>query len=1030
MPTPTIYTVATAHLDTSWHWTLERTIEEYIPRTLNDNFALFEKYPEYTFSFEGAYRYALMEEYYPELFEKLKEYIDQGRWRVAGSAWENGDVNIHSPEALLRNFLLGNRYFQEKFGKRSCEIYLPDCFGFGRALPGIAAHANLKGFVTQKLTWGSAAKVPFALGRWQGPDGGEIFACPDAQNYSSSLKRVRKYIPMKRALSHAKRRKVFPAAYILHGVGDQGGAPKEPSVQVVHNEIALNGENKVKVLSTGTDQIFRDIYALPAAERAKFPVHKGEWLLTDHGAGCYTSRALSKRWNRQAEQLAAAAEISCAFAGFLGRMDYPGEELNAAWKRVIAHQFHDDMTGTSNEISYQRNWDDLMVSQQQFAGIYTRGVSAIAGGMDTAFAIGRCLAVGNPTQWERRESVQARLPHRLGGSIARVFDSEGKELPSQVLADGQTVVFAAVLPPLSVSLFDVQLSAISCGLGIGLKVSGRGLENANLALEIDENGDIASLYDKRLRRQMLSGPVRMALFDFGGSPIWPAWELYYPELKKKPAEYPGNPKIEVIEKGPARAAIKIIRKARGSTFTQVISLDAMGESVRVHNEVDWHSLRSLLKIEVPMMAENKLADYDLGFGVARRDLSNKRQYEVPAQQWAGIADREGRFGMAVLSDSKTGWDHPNPWTLRLTGVYSPQSGCRGNAHLLDFGRNIFDFGLYPHAANGYEAVCRAGACFGQRPAAFWPGAHKGGPKQLRFGGVGEGMILRALKKSEDGDAWVLRVQEADGLPVADGEISLGAGITAFAEIYASEEHRDIVNYAHIKDDGRLYIALNPFEIRSFKLQIKPMNTQAPAMKTVNCQLQTVNCQLLGADVMPCEGQTITLPAGRELHLAAASLESDLEAVFQIDGKPCTRTIYSAREAVGAGDLPGIGVEGYVKEAYPVREFTHLYDDGGRVLIGACARFYDISLPLPGVKCKLTLPDDERIALISLDVRSESTALPACELFDSLERRSGGALYALTPKQERARKSGMRLRTARMKVRNAFAFARVWLQVNF
>jgi len=1026
---PTIYTVATAHLDTSWWWTFERTVEEFIPRTLEDNFALFEKYPEYTFSFEGAYRYELMEEYYPELFEKLKEYIAQGRWRVAGSAWENGDVNIPSPEALLRNFLLGNRYFEEKFGKRSCEIYLPDCFGFGHALPGIAAHANLKGFITQKLSWGSADKVPFALGRWQGPDGGEIFACPDGHNYSSSLRMVRKHFSMWRALAHAKRRKAFPAALVLHGVGDQGGAPREPSVQVVCNEIALNNEKKVQVLSAGSDQIFRDIYALPAAERARFPVHKGEWLLTDHGTGCYTARCLSKRWNRQAEQLASAAEISSAFAGFLCRMDYPREELDAAWKRVIAHQFHDDMTGTSNEISYQRNWDDLMVSQQQFAGMYTRGISAIAGGMDTAFAIGRCLAVSNVTQWERRESVQARLSHPLKGSTARVFDSEGKELPSQLLADGQTVVFAATLPPLSVSLFDVQLSAIPCALETGLKVSERGrLENAYLALEIDENGDISSLYDKRMRRQMLSEPVRLALLNFGGSPIWPQWELYYPELKKKPAEYPGNPKIEIIEKGPARASIKITREARGSTFVQVISLDAMGEFVRVGNEVDWWSPRTLLKIEVPMMAENKLADYDLGFGVARRGLNTKRQYEVPAQQWAGIADREGRFGMAVLSDSKTGWDHPNLWTLRLTGVYSPQSGRRGTAHLLDFGRNYFDFGLYPHRAEGYESVCRAGACFGQRLAAFWPAAHRGRPKQLRFGGVGQGMLLRTLKQAEDGGAWVLRVQEADGIPMVEGEIFLGAGVTAFEEIYASEEPRGVVNYAHIKD-GRLRIALNPFEIRSFKLQVKPMACDTPAMAMNNVQCTMSNLPLLGADVMFCEGQTIALEAGRELRMAAASLEGDLEAVFTIDGKPYTRRVYSAREAVGAGDLPGLGAGGYVKETYPVREFTHLYDEEGKVLIGACARFYDIALPLPGKQCELVLPRDERIALISLAVQSEPTAVPACALFDHLERRPACAPHMLAPKQEKARKSPMRLRTARMKMRNAFAFVRVRLQVD-
>ena len=1026
-PTPTIYTVATAHLDTSWHWTLERTIEEYLPKTLEDNFALFEKYPDYTFSFEGAYRYALLEEYYPELFEKLKEYIAQGRWRVAGSAWENGDVNIPSPEALLRNFLLGNRYFEEKFGKRSCEIYLPDCFGFGHALPGIAAHANLKGFVTQKLMWGSAARVPFALGRWQGPDGGEIFACPDGHNYAASLKKVRGRFSMKRALRYAKKRGVLPAVYILHGVGDQGGAPKEPSVQVVCDEIARNNEKKVQVISTGTDQIFRDVYALPAAERAKFPVHKGEWLLTDHGTGCYTARCLSKRWNRQAEQLAAAAEVTCAFAGIMGRMDYPREELNTAWKRVIAHQFHDDMTGTSDEISYRRNWDDLMVSQQQFAGTYTKGVSAVAGAMDTAFAIGRCLAVSNVTQWERRESVQARLPHKLRGSAPRVFNGDGKELPSQLLADEQSVVFAAVLPPLSVSLFDIQLSAIPCGLKTGLQASERGLENAQLALEIDENGDICSLFDKRTRRQMLSGPVRLALFNFPGSPIWPAWELHYGDLKKKPS-YPANPKIELFENGPARAAIQITREARGSVFTQMISLDAAGEYIRVHNDVDWQSPRSLLKIEIPMMAENKLADYDLGFGVARRPVSNKRQYEVPAQQWAGITDREGRFGMAVLSDSKTGWDHPDPWTLRLTGIFSPQSGCRGNAQLLDFGRNQFDFGLFPHKAEGYEGICRAGTCFGQPPAAFWPGAHKGGSKQLRLGRVGGGMLLRSLKQAEDGGAWVLRVQEADGLPMADGVISLGAGITAFEEVYGSEEPRGTVNYAHIKED-QLHIALNPFEIRSFKLQIKPMASNAAPPKKIACGLPASPCQMLGAEITPCKGQVIALPAERELRMAASSLEGDLEAVFEIDGKPCERIIYSAREAVGAGDLPGLGLGGYVKAAQPVREFTHLYDENGKVLIGACARFYEIALPLPGKACELKLPEDDRIALLSLEVHSEPAAAPAVDLYDHLARRPDGAPFTLTRRQEKASKSRMRLRRARMMLRIAGSFLRVRAQVD-
>jgi len=259
-------------------------------------------------------------------------------------------------------------------------------------------------------------------------------------------------------------------------------------------------------------------------------------------------------------------------------------------------------------------------------------------------------------------------------------------------------------------------------------------------------------------------------------------------------------------------------------------------------------------------------------------------------------------------------------------------------------------------------------------------------------------------------------------------ISLSAGITAFEEIYASEEPRDVVNYAHIRD-GRLHIALKPFEIRSFKLQVKPMQCQAPAIKTVNCHLSTVNYPMLGAEITLCAGQSINLPAGRELRMAVASLEDDMEAVFTIDGKPYARRGFSAREAVGAGDLAGLGVGGYVKEAWPVREFTHLYDEDGDMIVAARARFYDLALPLPGKKCELVLPADERIALVSLAVRSEPTAVPACEFFDHLERRPDGAPYLLTPKQEKARKSSMRLRTARMKLRNAFAFARVRLQVD-
>ncbi len=188
-PPRTLYVVATAHLDTQWRWTVRDTIEKFVPATLRDNFALFEKYPDYTFSFEGAFRYMLAKEYFPAEYERLKGYVRQGRWRVAGSWVDAVDTNMPSPESLFRQALYGNGFFRREFGMESRDVYLPDCFGFGFALPGIAAHSGLVGFSSQKLTWGSSVGVPFDVGLWEGVDGSRLVAALNPGDYAALIDR-------------------------------------------------------------------------------------------------------------------------------------------------------------------------------------------------------------------------------------------------------------------------------------------------------------------------------------------------------------------------------------------------------------------------------------------------------------------------------------------------------------------------------------------------------------------------------------------------------------------------------------------------------------------------------------------------------------------------------------------------------------------------------------------------------------------------------------------------------------------------
>src|SRR6266566_6888013 len=169
-----LYAVGYGHLDDQWNWTIQETINNFIPDSLHQNLAFFTNasYTNYTFSFEGALRYQFIKEYYPADFLTLSNYIQQGRWHVAGSMITPSDVNIPSPEALIRHALYANNYWNQTFGRAPVDLLLPDAFGFGYALPSVAAHCGVKGFSSMRPGPGTGIPIPFQnIGRWLGPDG-------------------------------------------------------------------------------------------------------------------------------------------------------------------------------------------------------------------------------------------------------------------------------------------------------------------------------------------------------------------------------------------------------------------------------------------------------------------------------------------------------------------------------------------------------------------------------------------------------------------------------------------------------------------------------------------------------------------------------------------------------------------------------------------------------------------------------------------------------------------------------------------
>lgn len=1013
---PTIYTVATAHLDTVWNWTFETTVNKYVPATLDDNFKLFEKYHDYVFSFEGSRRYELMEEYYPEKFEQLKKYVADGRWFVTGSAYENGDVNVPSPEALFRNILYGNGYFRDKFGKTSVDIYLPDCFGFGYALPSIIKHSGLLGFTTQKLTWSSAYGIPFDLGLWQGVDGSQIYASLDAQDYSATLKSVRQHKNAPNKLKNNLEKYDLPFTYLLHGTGDRGGAPKEASVKTVVSEKKKNAQSDADVEIVSVDYVHRLMDSdLSAEQKKKLPVWNNELVSTDHGVGGYTSRALGKRWNRKNEQLADAAERLSVAAAWCGAGAYPQKELETAWKRVIAHQFHDDLPGTSLECVYKRSWNDYALSLNQFGSLYEAAAENLVRQINVPFARGYAVAVTNPTQFSRTETVECVVDALKAASFVHVKNAKGKAVPSQI--SGGKILFSATVPANGVAVYCISAAEKPYAGESALTVTERTLENEVYKVTLDDNGDIASVFDKTLAKELLKSPVRMALHKYNGSHPWPAWELDYPEVMAAPVEYAAAPQFKITQNGSARVCIETRRTAGASVFVQRVSLGAGEQTVRVENEIEWYSPRRLLKTPFTFTVQNDTASYDLGLGVIRRGVNTEKLYEVPAQNWADISDEN--YGVSILSDCKYGWDHPTADTVRLTGVHTPRGDFLPHSHqsYMDMGRNTYAFGIFSHAGADLSATQKAGICFNQPMRVFSAPLKQTGvlESEFSFAAVSdEAVLLRAVKCAEgDTNTVIVRVNEGTGEKRKNVHLRVGTGVRKAWVCNGFEEKQKKAKI----ENGEVVFDIAAFAPMTFALELEPPKAAAVPSESTPIHLsytektasanylrrdgilggctvpeeqfpQTVRCKntvfMLSAqpqNALRCCGQSLRLPKDAKIvTLLVTAVGGDCRVQFRVGETVETVLVPDCFEAVGAGDLVRTKSSGYMKDCTLAYEFTHMHNASGDVTAKQC---YLFAVELPATGEMLTLPVAEDVLVFAVSVSSQTPCGKALQpLYDN------------------------------------------------
>lgn len=1043
---PTLYTVGYAHLDTQWRWSYKATIENYIPRTLLDNFDRADNYPDYIFNFSGAYRYQMMKEYYPADYDVLKQYIANNRWFPCGSSMDECDSIVPGAESLIRHVLYGNHFFRQEFNKASEEFMLPDCFGFPASLPSILTHCGIKGFSTQKLTWGSAVGIPFNVGVWVGPDGSGVIAALNPGAYVASidhdLSEDTGWLDRIDATGDASG--VYKD-YMYYGTGDMGGAPNESSVQWL--ETSVNGTGPVHVLASNADQMFIDI---PQSGKDALVHYQGDLLLTQHSAGSITSQAYMKRWNFKNERLASAAERVSAFAEWLGGPAYPLARLNRAWAKVLGAQMHDILPGTSHPKAYEYSWNDEILALNQFADVTQSAVGAIASDLDTT-ATGTPLVVYNPLSVDRQDVVEATIDLTGPAPAAiRVVGPDSTEVPSQITSvehGKMNILFLADVPSVGLAVYDVQPAATPAASS--LSVTQAMLENDRYIIALNGSGDVASIFDKVAQRPMLSSAARLA-FSHDYPSQWPAWNIDWDDASAAPEGYVDGPAdVEIVENGAARVALQITRDARDSHFVQTIRLSAgdAGNRIEFDNKINWKSAVCNFKAVFPLSVSNPNATYNWEVGTVQRGNDTPSKYEVPAHYWFDLTDTDGTYGTTVLSDCKYGSNKPDDQTLRLTLLRTPgASGGYQDQATQDWGEHDILYGLAGHAGDWRDGQTDWQALrLSQPPIVFQTTAHSGSlGRSLSLLSVDNPRVrVMAVKKAEDSNEMIVRLVELDGQPQADVHVSLPTGIASAQEVDGQERP---VGPATVTD-GELVTDIGSYQLRAFAITPGTAPTQVPAVtqQTVTLPFNRAVTSADGqtgsdgfddagycipAEMLPdevdyraitfavgptdggelnavaCDGQQIALPSGSfsRLYLLAAGANGEQTATFLVDGEPTELTIQDWGGFIGQWDnriwdggitevaynwpWAYVGLEPAYIHRDPVAWFSsHRHTPGGANDVYAHCYLFAYTLDLPPGAATLTLPTNNHVLILAATAADDPGAdtTPAHPLYDVLER---------------------------------------------
>lgn len=771
---PLFYAIGNSHLDLEWVWTVNET-KRKTARTLGNQLELMKEYPEYKYTQSQAWILDNVKNLYPELYERVKEAVKNGNIIIEGGMWVQSDTNLPSGESLIRQFLVGKKFFKDEFGVESELFWLPDSFGASGNLPQILKGCGVNYFVSCKIPWlyNEGSILDVTTFDWQGIDGSKVLAhipCeyPIEVTPSNAFKKWHEN----------SEKENIPVKMFTYGWGDGGGGATREHLEALRRAEDLEG--MPKMVPTSPIDFFKDV-------EEKYEVEKtfvGELYYAVH-RGTYTSQAKTKKYNRQAEFALREAEMWSALYG----IDSAKAGLDGAWKDVLFNQFHDIIPGSSIQAVHERAEASYLDAMARVDAITKDVVNRILESKDNQ------LTVFNSLSWDR--TTQIALPE----GYTSLSDTEGNTIATEKV--GEQVLATVTIPACGMKSFVLgNAPVVEAKKGDGLV-----LENAYIRATFNQKGEMISLFDKEKKMEFLSEPSNVFKLYQDMPTFCDAWDIdsFYEKVEVPLADATIEPEYQ----GELLSSLVITKKINQSELKQRVILRKNSRRLDFETTVDWKEThRFLMAHFYPNVHTEELVS-EIQFGYAKRPTHRNKQYdqdrfEVCQHKWSALC--EGKRGFAVLNDSKYGVGAEDN-NLHLSLL---KAGACPDMHA-DKGIQTFTYSVMPFTENLADSdVVREGY---ELNAPVLLGA--GMAEEKSFLTISEkNVIIDNIKLAEDGSGdLIIRLYECQN-SYTNTKVSFGFDVKCVCLTNMIEEGCNKLNV----EDNSVEVSLRGFEIVTLRVK--------------------------------------------------------------------------------------------------------------------------------------------------------------------------------------------------------------------